>query len=1006
MVKGLTRQVTEIVNMVKGLTRQVTEIVTATGVTAYRDKPGGPYSLRWDRRNNDPWRSIEDRNPQTLIDYRTRGRERDDELWRRRDDEIDRDHRDRELFVRARRLDDYPRSPRYEADRGRGDSRDRWERDGGYERSDRDGYRDDRYERPGRDGYRGSRYERGDRDWERQDGSRGRFERGGDVREQRDVTRGWYNRGDRRDESRGRYDSGDRRCDSRGQYEQGGSGGDRRNDSRGRNERGGYDVSSEPYPKSPDPKAARNSISRGADDRASTPRNSCRGEDHIKRDCPDLKRAIEEGLVVLDDRKYVKWADDQGDVSMFPSMKENVEARRIKTGKGMEPVRSQSIKIILEGDIAITPIRVAATKSARGSTSKKTDTDYVMTEMDGQRVDGEEVILSPRKRGVKKFLMKSSLDEIDTVEPLRRALRQPMQCSILEYLAASKPTRSTQPGKRREKRSEISRLSDEVEGPCGPGRVGGWSAAQGDMAGPSDVAMSQSPGKMKKCMSGPPRGQMPAGRKKVNPKAVPATGDTAGARTQVPRRRRYPGMATLSEIRKSQRSTDLCLAFRPFLRLVREVVEEDIAPGMDLRFQMTAVRALMEAAEAYVVANFENTNEVAIHSKRVTIQVRDMRLVDRLSKPRWVEKYQEILPHVHVDNDVEDSAYSLKGVVLWMRSEGMCEEGDVHMTMQQKVRTYRPADFKKLLTTVAWNGGMLVDGSKDELESGAAEILVLSRMKNITQTPPEDFQDVFVIVADGVKYILLDQLVDFIKKSVDDRNVIHEALHKVIEFAQQGQDLIEFVPARTEDNIISGRLLWGELLSTALERLGLASCDVERQREREEGWKVMFRKTNLAIIPNNGQTSAAQESITSMAVDVSPMQTTTREELVYFDIFNDFTMEKEQCDRGFEEVDLPSCCAEYTDSAEEEDEEEDEGASSSDVEVRNNDVSSDEEDEEHYVYYDLKGAGGQVTKGWVHAILRLARAFPDPHKLLRVVMKWAIPDDARQYAAMTSIMKS
>ncbi|GBG71417.1 hypothetical protein CBR_g8837 [Chara braunii] len=67
--------------------------------------------------------------------------------------------------------------------------------------------------------------------------------------------------------------------------------------------------------------------------------------------------------------------------------------------------------------------------------------NYVMTERDGQRVDGEEVILSLRKRGVKKFLMKSSLDEINTVEPLRRALRQPMQCSILEYLAASKPAR-------------------------------------------------------------------------------------------------------------------------------------------------------------------------------------------------------------------------------------------------------------------------------------------------------------------------------------------------------------------------------------------------------------------------------------------------------------------------------------------------------------------------------------------------------------------------------------
>ncbi|GBG66700.1 hypothetical protein CBR_g68684 [Chara braunii] len=241
--EAVAEEVKEIRDMVKGLTRQVTEIVSTTGVTAYRDKPGGPYSLRWDRRNSDPWRSVEDRNPRTLTEYRMRERERDDEAWRRRDDEIDRDRRDRELFVRARRLDDYPRSPRYDVDRGRGNSR------GRYERSDRDGYRDDIYERSGRDGYRESRYQRGDRDWERQEGSRGRFERGGEAREQRDEMRGWYNRGDRRDESRGHYDSRDRRNDSRGQYEQGGSGGDRRNDSRSRNERGGYGVSSEPYPK-------------------------------------------------------------------------------------------------------------------------------------------------------------------------------------------------------------------------------------------------------------------------------------------------------------------------------------------------------------------------------------------------------------------------------------------------------------------------------------------------------------------------------------------------------------------------------------------------------------------------------------------------------------------------------------------------------------------------------------------------------------------------------------
>ncbi|GBG64050.1 hypothetical protein CBR_g40297 [Chara braunii] len=601
----------------------------------------------------------------------------------------------------------------------------------------------------------------------------------------------------------------------------------------------------------------------------------------------------------------------------------------------------------------------------------------------------------------------------------------------IRYLPDNDLAGSVQPGKRTEKRSEIFRLSAEVEDPCGPGRVGGCSAAQGDMGDPCDVAMSQSPGKKKKCTSGPPRGQTPASRKKVNPKEVPVTGDTAGPRTQVPRRRRRPGMTTLSEIRKLQRSTDLCLTFRPFLRLVREVVEEDIAPGMGVRFQMTAreederqtVRimstsvAQVEAALAEVMkyakegVHYNGDSESSLLQDRVPryfIVAVDMRSTimangEDCGKARTLLQRFRESSHVRVDSDVKDNAYSPKGVVQWMCSEGMCEEGDVDMTMQQKGGTYTPANLGKLLSTVTRNGGMLVDGSKDELKSGAAEILVLSRMKDITQTSPEDFQDVPVIVADGVEYILLDQLLDFMKKSVDDRNVIHEALHEVTKFALQGQDLIEFVSARTEDNIISGRPLWRELLSAALERLGLASCDVERQREREKGWKAMATETNIAIIPDNGQTSAAQKSITRMTNDVPPMQTTTREELVCSDIFNAFTMETLQCDRGFEKADLPSCCADYTDGAEEEDEEEDEGASSSDVEVSGSDVSSDEEDEEHVVYYDLKAAGEQVTKGWANAILRLACAFSDLHKVLRVVMKEETPDGALQYAAVTNV---
>ena len=54
----------------------------------------------------------------------------------------------------------------------------------------------------------------------------------------------------------------------------------------------------------------------------------------------------------------------------------------------------------------------------------------------------------------------------------------------------------------------------------------------------------------------------------------------------------------------------------------------------DLRFQSSAVMALQEAAEAYLVSLFEDTNLCAIHAKRVTIQSKDIQLARRLRGER------------------------------------------------------------------------------------------------------------------------------------------------------------------------------------------------------------------------------------------------------------------------------------------------------------------------------------------------------------------------------------
>jgi histone H3 len=92
-----------------------------------------------------------------------------------------------------------------------------------------------------------------------------------------------------------------------------------------------------------------------------------------------------------------------------------------------------------------------------------------------------------------------------------------------------------------------------------------------------------------------------------------------------------PGTVALREIRRFQKSTELLIRKLPFQRLVREIASEF---KNDLRFQSSAVLALQEATEAYLVGLFEDTNLCAIHAKRVTIMPKDMQLARRIRGER------------------------------------------------------------------------------------------------------------------------------------------------------------------------------------------------------------------------------------------------------------------------------------------------------------------------------------------------------------------------------------
>ena len=120
-----------------------------------------------------------------------------------------------------------------------------------------------------------------------------------------------------------------------------------------------------------------------------------------------------------------------------------------------------------------------------------------------------------------------------------------------------------------------------------------------------------------------PRKQLVA--QKIARKSAPVT-------TGVKKPHRFkPGTVALREIRKYQKSTDLLIRKLPFQRLVREIASEF---KNDLRFQSSAVLALQEATEAYLVGLFEDTNLCAIHAKRVTIMPKDMQLARRIRGER------------------------------------------------------------------------------------------------------------------------------------------------------------------------------------------------------------------------------------------------------------------------------------------------------------------------------------------------------------------------------------
>ena len=123
-----------------------------------------------------------------------------------------------------------------------------------------------------------------------------------------------------------------------------------------------------------------------------------------------------------------------------------------------------------------------------------------------------------------------------------------------------------------------------------------------------------------------------APRKEITSKTTKTARKSAPQSGGVKKPHRFkPGTVALREIRRYQKSTDLLIRKLPFQRIVKDIAADF---KNDLRFQASAILALQEAAESYLVGIFEDTNLCAIHAKRVTIMPKDIQLARRIRGER------------------------------------------------------------------------------------------------------------------------------------------------------------------------------------------------------------------------------------------------------------------------------------------------------------------------------------------------------------------------------------
>ena len=129
------------------------------------------------------------------------------------------------------------------------------------------------------------------------------------------------------------------------------------------------------------------------------------------------------------------------------------------------------------------------------------------------------------------------------------------------------------------------------------------------------------------------RTKLQAAKKNMKGLQKPSKGASQGVKKSATqdgehaKRRTRPGVKALREIKRYQKGTDTLVPRAPLQRLVKDITHK-YKP--EARYSLSAIEAVHQCIEAYMVGLFEDTGLCAIHARRKTIMTRDMRLARRI----------------------------------------------------------------------------------------------------------------------------------------------------------------------------------------------------------------------------------------------------------------------------------------------------------------------------------------------------------------------------------------